>query len=275
MGEPWGTGPNPGDPFELGSMLRADAAERGANFLFPGVRELFGEVSARWAEERRFRGARNLLSSQTMCFNVFGPLMVRPEWATPAFRALFPGEIEAVSEVLLEYEPQPREDYLLDRTAFDAFVGYRRADDSKGFLGIEVKLAEGFSDTPYDKARYEAFTQAPDSAWRPEAWPSLMQPRYNQLWRDHLLCEAVRRHPVQRHGSRGRLVLLRHPEDAEAGKVASEYRTYLRFPDESFTELCLDDVVGTWRLALPDEAEPWLDALSLRYLDLHRSGQFQ
>ena len=45
--------------------------------------------------------------------------------------------------------------------AFDAFVGYRRVDGSEGFLGIEVKLAEGFSDTPHDKARYEAFSSAP------------------------------------------------------------------------------------------------------------------
>ena len=72
-----------------------------------------------------------MLSSQPMCFNLFGPLVGDLSLATRCMRALLPGEVGEVTEVRIEYGPSPADEYLGDRTSFDAFVGYTRPDGSR------------------------------------------------------------------------------------------------------------------------------------------------
>src|ERR1019366_6109374 len=74
-----------------------------------------------------FRLMHNMLSSQPMCFNLFGPLAVDRDRAGRLLAALFPGEIARVHEVKIEYAPSPASEYLADRTSFDAFIDYELA----------------------------------------------------------------------------------------------------------------------------------------------------
>src|SRR5579859_7414323 len=158
-----------------------------------------------------------------------------------------PGEVAEVTELRLEYAPQPKNEYLGDLTAFDAFVAYRRMDGSRAFLGIETKLTEPFSPHVYDRPRYRALSDRADSIWRADAWSQLSDIRWNQLWRDHLLVDALRRHPSASHGSTGRLVLVYHPLDLEAARIADLYSDFLNHPDESFLGISLDRLVKTWQ----------------------------
>ena len=50
--------------------------------------------------------------------------------------------------------PRPADEYLDDRTAFDVFIEYEGDGDHAGFIGIEVKLTEPFSQHRYDKPTY-------------------------------------------------------------------------------------------------------------------------
>jgi PD-(D/E)XK nuclease superfamily len=267
----FGTGPKPSSATYYGNMLAAVAAEAGANFLTP---EIFGVARARIAAGggvEPFRCLRNMLSSQPMCFNLFGPLVVNTELATRMVGALLPGEVAEVLAVRIEYAPSPRHEYLDDATAFDAFVQYRRPSGEPAFLGIETKLTDSFSEKEYVKPAYVALTERDDSVWTRDAWTKLSHPSTNQLWRNQLLAEALRRHPASPLGSFGRSVVVRHPLDGECADAVVRYEALLA-DQASFLDWPLDEVVLRWRAeALNAEEREWLEAFALRYLDVEAS----
>jgi hypothetical protein len=143
---PYGTGPKINSKTSYGNMLTLEDGEKGRNFLRPHIFEV---AKRRVAESKgmvdRFRLFCNMLSSQPMCFNLFGPLVDDAEYATRLFKLLLPGEIERVDKVRLEYSPEPVKEYLNDQTAFDAYVEYTSLDGSNAFIGFETKLTESFS----------------------------------------------------------------------------------------------------------------------------------
>jgi hypothetical protein len=273
---PCGSGPGPGSLTRYGNMLLAPQGASGKNFLTPAI---YAVARARVAERHGavapFRLLHNMLSSQPMCFNLFGMAAANLDLATRLFGALLPGEVAEVTDVRLEYAPRPAHQYLGDQTAFDAFVAYRRPDGSMAFLGIETKLTEPFSPRVYDRPSYRALTERADSIWRAEAWPQLADIRWNQLWRDHMLVDALRRHASAPHGTSGRLVLIHHPLDDEASRIAARYREFLEHPDETFLAVPLDHLVRQWQQVVQpgsDEAD-WLASFDQRYVDLRGSDQ--
>ena len=132
-----------------GNVLRNGDGEQGYNFLTEGIRQVARDRLAEGGGAiERNRLHCNLLSSQPMCFNLFAPLQLDPSLATTLVSAL-PGLPEGiqVTAVRLEYAPDPLK-HLMDRSAFDAFIEYRRGD-RRGFIGVETKLTEPFSQKSY------------------------------------------------------------------------------------------------------------------------------
>jgi hypothetical protein len=152
---PFGTGPGPQHSGKFGNMLPREDGAKGLNFLTP---DIFEVAKSRVKDEQgmveEFRLFNNMLSSQPMCFNLFGPFVTSFNLATEVFKHLLPNEIEKVTDVKIEYSPEPKEEYLNDRTAFDAFVEFLRPDGRFGFVGIETKLTEPFSQKYYDTPVY-------------------------------------------------------------------------------------------------------------------------
>jgi hypothetical protein len=244
---PYGTGPRPSSTVFYGNMLTPEDGERGLNFLTPHIFEV---VKRRLAIKKGFidpfRLFCNMLSSQPMCFNVFGPLVDNRKLATALMQAILPGEIQTVSKVLFEFAPEPARDYLNDRTAFDAFISFTRPDNQSGFIGIETKLVEAFS-------------------------PRLQSIDVNQLWRDHMLAVAMLLAPGSPFES-GQFLLVYHPLDVECVNALNVYKQLLKPEDRSFTAMPLDILVDRWKQSVSTSAEKqWLDRLSLRYLDLQAS----
>jgi len=271
---PCGTGPNPTSTTSYGNMLRREDGDRGLNFLSPRILDI---AKSRLADQRGavepFRLLNNMLSSQPMCFNLFGPLVDDLDFATAAFGALLgPGEVARVTQVTFEYAPEPKCEYLSDGTAFDAFVTYERPDGGVAFLGIETKLTEPFSQKRYDGPAYRRWVERSDSPWPSEAWSRVADIEHNQLWRDQLLAVALLRHPRSAYTA-GRFALVRHPQDRDCAGVVAQYRALLKDPDESFLDLPLDRVVDTWQRALPAACSEWIAGLRLRYLDLGASDE--
>ena len=274
LGVPYGTGPRQTDTAYYGNMLSRPDGEKGLNFVAP---EAFSVAGSRLAQSggvvEPFRLLHNMLSSQPMCFNLFGPLATDPDLATLAFRVLLGSEeVQRVSELVLEYAPEPKSEYLNDRTAFDAFASYERPDGQLGFLGIETKLTEPFSQKRYDSPAYRRWVELQDSPWPRESWGRLADTEHNQLWRDHLLAVAMLRHPESPYAS-GRFALVRHPEDQGCADVVHRYRRLLKPDDGTFMDLPLDHMVGSWQQGLPAVCTEWLDSLHLRYLDLGASEE--
>jgi hypothetical protein len=218
-----------------------------------------------------FRLFHNMLSSMPMCFNLFGPLCVDPALANALVRALLPGEVAEVTAVQLEFAPQPAPAYLDDRTAFDAFIEYRRRDGALAGLGIETKLTEPFSQKHYDKPAYRRWMQGPRSPWRADVHNQVDATAHNQLRRDHQLAIAMR----DRKGSLYadcRLVVVRHPEDADCSTVVTGYQALLESEDDTFLDVSLDELLDRWSAAQPGaQHDEWLYELRRRYLDLHLS----
>lgn len=220
------------------------------------------------------RARRNLLSSQPMCFNLWAPLANDLALATRLVRVL-PGLPEGlrVTRVVLENAPDKRS-HLDDGTAFDAFVDYELPDGARGFVGVETKLTEPFSQKAYKFGLgYSRWTDADDWWWRDGAEAQFPDVRINQLWRNHLLAFAMHQAPAE--SAEGYCAVLYHDGDKKCTEAITAYRRHLH-PEAERTLLSwrLSDVVAAWEGAAetPDEKR-WLAALRLRYLDLSASEE--
>ena len=269
---PCGTGPNSTSTTRYGSFLTPDDARRGLNFLHPRI---FDAVRARIAAGpgvEEFRCLHNLLSSQPLCFNLFGLLVDDPETATRFLSALLPDEIARVRSVCVEYSRGPKWEYLDDATAFDAFVIYDRFDGAPAFLGIETKLSEPFSPHRYDSPRYREIARASRVFRDPDSL-ELGDVRWNQLWRDHLLVQAHVQHPSAPEVLTGRLVVVHHPADSRCLAALAGYRGLLA-PGAAIENWPLDWLVERWAdHARVEEHHRWVDALRDRYVDLSLSDE--
>lgn len=268
-------GPNPSARGALyGNMLRPEDGRSGGNFLSQAIHAAaearMGE-SVGVVEQQRLRN--NLLSSQPLCFNVFGPLANDGVLATQLIRSLpgVPTDIQA-TQVFFEYAPT-KDEHLGDGTAFDAFILYERAGGVRGFLGIETKLTEPFSqdEYPFD-LRYSRWHSSPDWWWQPGSEATFPKRQYNQLWRNHLLAFAMLRRPVAEF-SEGFCVVLYPRGDSACNRAIKSYRRHL-LPSGAATvlEWHLDETVERWmRIVTKRADQEWLKALRLRYLELDAS----
>ena len=146
------------------------------------------------------RLARNLLSSQPLCFNLFGYLsQVDPNALLPWVRAYAP-RATSISRIWLEYAPTAEDlgGDPLGGSAFDAFVEYLLPDESRGFIGIETKyhenLAKGLNIPPEGSRTREKYAKATQlgGAWRVGAAAELVSHRKNlQFWYNQLLAQRT------------------------------------------------------------------------------------
>lgn len=267
-----GTGPYKSSTDFLGNMLTKGAAERGCNFLSPNI---FKAVEHRLKHRQkgetldRFRLMHNMLSSQPMCFNLFGELSCDLALATEVCRELLGKHVSKVIDVRFEWAPQPRQEFLNDRTAFDIFIEYNTVDQEKGFIGIETKLTEPFSPNTCCKPQYLELTQ--DSPWWDDPDVNkLMSRKFNQLWRNHLLSWAVLTHREFSY-SRGNLMIIYHPCDEKCADTLTEYRKLVNSGREILS-FNLEEIVSTLRSLMSSQAaRRWIDDFEARYLRLDLS----
>ncbi len=215
---PYGTGPGPNDTNSYGNMLTRVDGEAGRNFLTQEIYEVtLDRIAQGSSVVEKYRLLHNMLSSQPMCLNLFGPLVRDYDLAKKLLATLVPEKISEVTQVKIEWAPQPAPDYLNDHTAFDAFIEYRTEDRHLVGLGIETKLSEPFSQKVYDRPEYRRWMKQSDSPWNSDSWNKVQAVEYNQLWRDHLLAVALRFHPKSKY-DRTRLMLVYHSEDTNCAR---------------------------------------------------------
>ncbi len=203
-------------------------------------------------------------------FQLFGPLAKDLTLARKFLSTLVPDEVAEVIRVEFEWAPQPSEEYLCDRTAFDAFIEHRTANGVSAGLGIETKLVEPFSQNVYDRPEYRRWMNLPESPWLPDVHDKVQVIRHNQLWRDHLLAVALKLHPSSPYDIT-RLLLVHHAEDVDACNTISAYKMLLQ-NDDSLLNLSLDKIIESWFTVVDNnDVLNWLFAFKMRYIDLHLS----
>lgn len=201
---------------------------------------------------------RNLLSSQPLCFNLFGHLRSEPMSLLPWVRNLVPSA-EQVTCIELEIAPAKQP---LGRSAFDAFVVFKRADGRPGFLGIECKYAENLAEGSRKAAAQKFVDATVPSLWRNGAAKALDKPRLRQFWFNTLLMQQVE--SDGEYGD-GISVVVACGDDVKAREATEEVRAQLKNPD-TLVFSALEDVI-----AAVDGESQWKQDFTTRYLHFQLS----
>jgi len=265
---PAGTGPTRNANSVLGNMLRWEDGQRGLNFLTPAIFKHAQDRLNDTGAVEPFRLLCNMLSSQPMCFNLFGPLIDDKELARNIVSVITGDTVDAVSRVAIEYAPEPCAEFLNDRTAFDAFIEYT-SQGEHCFVGIETKLTENFSPKVYSAAKpgYARWLDLDKSPFIKKDWPVLTASNCNQLWRDHLLAIAMLNHPASSY-IRGTLLVVHHPEDIQCSKTTKNYLGHLDPNNPMLRIMDLGQLFDVIEAAATPVHDQWCKSFRQRYLDL-------
>ena len=254
-----------------GAELPMPEAQRSlANFLTPKIRqivrdEVLDPVKSRDKLYGKPRIFNHLLSSQPLCFNLFGELCDDLALASRVFAKMTRGGFAEVTGIEFEWSPGRGDDrYTGDKSAFDVYVQFRNADGGNGFLGIEVKYHENLEAKKNEcRPRYDEVATHMQ-CFRTDALPRLRQAGpLQQMWRDHLLVGA---HAHVDAFDNAAFVFL-YPEVNTACAAAvkayqaglSDRRTFLAWTLDAFVA-CL--------MSLTDAQ--WVRQFHTRYLDFSR-----
>lgn len=180
---------------EYGNMLNEDDGKRLLNY-YPdlGVPEI---LRKRYPGYSKMRDS-NLLRSEHIPFNMFGPMISMGNSAIPILNKAFDGDIKDIIRIEIEFAPEPKEKFLNDGTSFDAYIEYENNSNVRCAYGIEVKYTEheyaigqrekvniNNEDSKYWRVTKES------GFFRPELLSELATDKMRQIWRNHLLGLAM------------------------------------------------------------------------------------
>jgi hypothetical protein len=256
---------------KLGSRLDDKSARQGYNFLSSDIAKLvfresvYREIGAMMEQERLWS---NLLSSQPLCFNLFGGLKLDIDKATRFFQRLFPDEIKSVDGIYFEHSPGRGDPaFTDDNTAFDVFVVCKTLDSRRGFIAIEVKYSETMTEPlTILRPRYQEISNrigvyvSPDSI-------NLRGSPLQQLWRGHMLSYSMVENGLY---SIGRFIMIYPRLNNHCAAAVKAYQKHLISEDPQisrFQAVTLEDSVETFRSIEDHETA---EALYKRYLDFER-----
>ena len=258
---------------KLGNFLDTDfATKTKSNFLTKNIQVL---VEKEVLNSKKTRGLisepriwNNLLSSQPLCFNLFGELHYDLELATKYFQKLFPNVLDKVTSVMFEYSPGRGDlKYLGDHSAFDVFIKYSKGNKN-GFIAIEVKYAECLKEETLIKAtknfkeHYATLTNR-SGLFEPGSIDFLKRPPLSQIWRDHLLSVATKQ-----DFDKGFFVFLFPSNNINCQKGVDAYKEKLASKNEIENGFCpryLEDFINA--LSTLTDAT-WAEEMKDRYVSI-------
>lgn len=268
----WGAGVYRGK--EYGHLLAMpEAQDELLNFLTPRIgkaveRALLNKGGGLIQVPRLYD---NMVSSQPLCFNLFGELSMcehEPSLCALLGKLIPGGAVTGITKTAFEYSPGRNDPkYLGDKSAFDFYVEYIRSSGGRGFVGFEVKYVEDMCLNSREGSCYERngarYEEIADYAglFKADMRVNLRRTRLQQLWRDHLLCYSIlKAHP---EFSEGCFVLLYPKANANVEKVMRSYKSCLSAP-QSLIAVTLEELVGM----LDDVgAGEWVRLFRERYLE--------
>lgn len=265
-GYPMGISTDANPPRPIGSVLEAGWAEESlANFLTDTIRdvvraEVLDPVRSHGKLYGRPRIFQNLLSSQPLCFNLFGELQRDLPLATDVMSRMTDGRVREVTGIDFEHSPGRGDPtYIGDSSAFDVFIRFRNGDGRRGFIGIECKYHEDLKGGGDHYRDLYARRASEMGCFHPDRMSMLRKPRLQQIWRDHLLAGATRM--ADGYGD-GLFVVLRPTDNAACADAVAEYRSCLT-DEDTFAEWLLEDMLLALRLNTDDW---WVEQFNDRYL---------
>lgn len=203
----------------------------------------------------------DLLSSQPLCFNLFGELQHDLRLASQVLRELMPGRVQQVTAIEFEYSPgRTSTKYTADQSAFDVYIAFQAPQDERGFVGIEVKYHEDLKDrAAQHRSRYDEVANLMN-CFKPDRLEQLKQRPLQQIWRDHLLAGSL----LQADQFKAGFFALLYPEgNLACAKAIRAYRDCLA-NDASFISWTLEEFSAAVKRHTQKQ---WIDAFVDRYLN--------
>lgn len=269
LGLPQGTyGDKTGAVRELGSLLPGDSRQRDQLLSDEAIAYTVRRLPELDLEGRKAESGRlwlNMLSSQPLCFSLFGHLDGYPRAAARVLNSVLPWPIDEVESITVEHAPEAAALRLggvkPDKTAFDAMLLVRSGSDRR-LIGVETKYTEPFSQREYLKDSYHHVSAAEGSWFTPGAPAIAVGSTTNQLWRNLMLAQESAR-DLECVGS---VVVVSAEEDDGATKAVAGMKPLLRNADTHLAHVTLNDMMRA-ALQEPELAE-WSQRFFERYLNL-------
>ena len=254
-----------------------------ANFMTEGIRSLVDhELSPenkgnRLIEETRLR--TNLLSSQPLCFNLFGELKLNSDKAVQFFNILYGNYFKSIDKIEFEYNPARRDSRLTgDRSAFDVFVEYTSVVGNKGFIGIEVKYSETLNEGANSvnnilnkqfcnepRTRRDRYRELSQDLFAETSYSELEQLPAFQIWRDHLLAVSMCKAFSEKYDE-GLFLFLAPYSNEMCRKGVERYKDLLLKPEGVNSHFChawLEEYIEALDKVFDED---WTKDMKIRYL---------
>jgi hypothetical protein len=255
---------------KLGSRISDSAGQTGANFITPEIakvawREMAYREPGALIDEERF--LTNLLSSQTLTFNLFAPWRLDADLACIMATDLMGTEI-FVRRVRFETSPgrgDPK--FSGDFTAFDAAVFYVTPEHKRGVLCFEIKYSEALQEPNRPlNPRYDQLAET-SGLFIDHADPALRANPLQQLFRQTLLAKSMIDADIC---DEAHIILVGPELNHQVQAAAKTFAGHFRAPDEGavrFHSVSLERFIDTFRqCGQPEHAA----ALHARYADFWR-----
>lgn len=230
----------------------------------------------------------NVLRSEHIPYNIFFPMRHDLQKTALLFRTLTGRDVAAVQNIIIEYAPSPKEEYLDDLTSFDTYVDYRDSAGARCGIGIEVKYTEqGY---PIGKGEENKIHDRDSTYYRVTResrcfdYGELTEEEFiesnfgkhdrgndlRQLWRNHILGLSMRLH---RGGLKDFLSVHLYPSfnehfNPETSTVLSDYTSLLNDRgQQTFMSLTYETLFEAMQKCGMDEIDAgWIPYLTRRYI---------
>jgi len=252
---------------KLGSRLKMPQAEDELlNYLTPSIQKVVKDevINREKSKGKLYKKPRifdDLLSSQPLCFNLFGELQCDLKLATSVLTAMLPDRIQRVTGIEFEYSPGRQDPkYTGDSTAFDIYVTFNNKRGKKGFLGIEVKYHEDLQGKPSPhRVRYDEIANLM-RCFKYETLDRLRRKPLQQIWRDHLLSGILR---FEGGFEDGFYIFLYPKDNIYCKQAVAKYRECLT-NTATFKDWTLEEITSVIK---NHTSAGWIGAFIDRYLN--------
>lgn len=193
--------------YKYPNVLKLNDAKKGLIFFEGFRKEILDELKKPVAPTSTVPSGQmltNLLRSEHIPYNIFFPMRNDLEGCKRLLnKILGREEIASITDIIIEYHPEPPEEYLDDRTAFDVYIPYLNRMQQPCGIGIEVKYTEKEYPLKRDSKEYRCVNDDDGHTRLSGAYLSvtrncgyykddvtddvLVSNKFRQIWRNHIL----------------------------------------------------------------------------------------